>query len=62
MRAIIVMAKLACQAYCCCSSEAGAKRDRPFKKHPKLRRAHERALAATWALYQAIGRAQVDVD
>lgn len=44
------------------SGEAGAKRDRLFKKHPKLRPAHERALAATWALYQAVGRAQVDVD
>lgn len=37
------------------SGEVGQKRNRLFVKHPKLRRVHERALAATWTLYQAVG-------
>lgn len=43
------------------SGEVGPKRSRIFVKHPKLRRVHERALAATWDLYQAVGALAADV-
>ena len=31
-----------------------------FVKHPMIRRAHERALAATWPVYQAVGAVELD--
>jgi hypothetical protein len=43
------------------SGEVGPKRSRLFVKYPKLRRVHERALAATWDLYQAVGALAADV-
>jgi hypothetical protein len=43
------------------SGEVGGKHNRIFAKNPKLRRVHERALTATWELYQVVGALTADV-
>jgi hypothetical protein len=39
----------------------GAEEEPALREAPKLRRAHERALAATWDLYRAVGALAADV-